>query len=462
MAAGLIKSATPSGISDVSVAIISSMSRRRITSSTPFSRRNVMLPPGHLLLVECPTPFDASLWDDDSVISAARALPTVGGTWFVLLPPQRVPTRTRDLRLQMRVHTNQGTTRTNCPILLLSRGDRARAATRFTRDQVTRDDLYVLLTNQTGAMSQIRGCWGDIRSQYDALFSANLDPVVPVDRRTLLTRCRIWVRHYDYSCEVDHRYLELLQAAPDGSTATWHFRVPVGMGLWVPLQINVRLLPGVNRLLLAITRPESHAAGDALQAEAPVRLIIRPDIEDRDNHAKTKAFEGAESQFTAAIQPHANGFSFSPYDHTLHVDADNATFHTAPEWNYMLPHPVEQQRGLGDCSDLFSPGYFEAELCGGDALQLTAATDTAVKREPAIFKRVTVFHVVEYQLRRRIDGYAVDPHVIHDVILRKYGRTIGLSRPVAANGEVKQQVKIDIERRRERSGRRIPVVLCGE
>ena len=43
MAAGLIWSAMPSGMSDLSAAAICSMSRRRITSSTPFSRRNVML-----------------------------------------------------------------------------------------------------------------------------------------------------------------------------------------------------------------------------------------------------------------------------------------------------------------------------------------------------------------------------------------------------------------------------------
>ena len=50
-----------------------------------------------------------------------------------------------------------------------------------------------------------------------------------------------------------------------------------------------------------------------------------------------------------------------------------SAFIPEPEWHYNIPHPIDAQRGLGGEGDLFSPGYFEICLRGGESATLEAA-----------------------------------------------------------------------------------------
>src|SRR5262249_26968963 len=54
---------------------------------------------------------------------------------------------------------------------------------------------------------------------------------------------------------------------------------------------------------------------------------------------------------------------------------------------------------------------------------------------------------------------AINSHVIHDHRLRKNGCRIRVSRPVAANGEIQNEMKPLIEWRRKASRPRVPVGL---
>jgi predicted glycogen debranching enzyme len=114
-------------------------------------------------------------------------------------------------------------------------------------------------------------------------------------------------------------------------------------------------------------------ASAELADDAPVTLVIRPDIEDRNFHHCTKAFAGPEAHYPQSVYPLPNGFRFAPEaQHALLVEVSEGQFALSPEWYYMVHRPMEAERGLDPDSDLFSPGYFTCRLTGGQKVTLTA------------------------------------------------------------------------------------------
>ena len=109
---------------------------------------------------------------------------------------------------------------------------------------------------------------------------------------------------------------------------------------------------------------------------------MRPDLEDRINHQVTKAFAGPEQRFPAAVRSLENGFDFTPAERRLALRAEGGSFHSQPEWYYMVDLPSERYYGLEDKTDLFSPGYFEYHLEGGQTATLTAFADAADRPIP--------------------------------------------------------------------------------
>ncbi|MDD3119507.1 MAG: amylo-alpha-1,6-glucosidase, partial [Victivallales bacterium] len=102
-------------------------------------------------------------------------------------------------------------------------------------------------------------------------------------------------------------------------------------------------------------------------------VILRPDIEDRCHHSVTKAYLGPEVCYPAAVTAEADGFSFNPtHSHALILHLPGGKFIRQPEWHYMVYLKEEDQRGLDAHTDLFSPGYFEFELKGGENRSLNA------------------------------------------------------------------------------------------
>ena len=96
-------------------------------------------------------------------------------------------------------------------------------------------------------------------------------------------------------------------------------------------------------------------------------------MEDRNFHEDTRAYAGPEHSWPAAIKPEDDGFIFAPHPaRQLHVRLASGAFHVETEWQYMVHHPVEAERGLRAHTDLFSPGYFRAPLMP-DAPALLAA-----------------------------------------------------------------------------------------
>ena len=359
----------------------SSFAPRTLWTWPTDTRREVMVPEGHVLLLRAEYPFDASITTDKRTLAAETAVLFDDGHWGVFLPvapygPSLDGTRAEHRSLVTTVYMPQGIRRDESTLLVLPPAHAARVATRFSGVQARTDPtLIAVLSNGAGAMSQVHAAWGELRSQYDCLLAANPDPRVPVDKIIFWTRCRTWLRYRGYSQEITKACLAQFEADPGGRFAEWSFKVPCGMGRWVPLVFRLEMAAGVNRVRLIVAR---HNKQGGLDPHDAVTVIVRPDIEWRSFHHKTKAFLGAEVAWPAALHPSATGFTFTPaHSETYGIETDHGTYHPGPEWVYMIAHPEEKERGLDANSDLFSPGWFELPLEGKQQAVLTAARQDA-------------------------------------------------------------------------------------
>jgi len=159
-------------------------------------------------------------------------------------------------------------------------------------------------------------------------------------------------------------------ADPAGRDAQWSFDVPCGMGRWVHLTFRLELAAGINRARLTVCR---HNRKGGLDPHDEVTVILRPDIEWRSFHHKTKAFTGPEREWPAAVKARAAGFTFTPQPgETASIETDSGDFHHDPEWLYMIEHAEERERGLDPHGDLFSPGWFSLPLESGGQATVTA------------------------------------------------------------------------------------------
>ncbi len=345
--------------------------------------RTVLVPPGHFLLVQAPHRFTADLLAGDTPLRREESLPDAHGGHFALFLPRPAPARPETQALALAVYGPGPARRERVELLRLADWEHTPALLSLDAARVRAAASSGLCTNGRGAMALANADWGAIRSQYHALLAANLHPAFPVDRHIMLTRCRAWLVYRDYSHELNAACQTAFTTNPDGSLQ-WDFAVPAGQGKVVPLSITLALEPGCNRIRLACARPRHGNGPDLLTAAQAVTLVVRPDIEDRNFHAKTKAYTGAEGAFPAAVHAVPGGFRFQPApDRALTVTADRGTFGIEPQWQYMLAHPFEAQRGQDGSSDLFSPGYFALELAGGDTATLTAAAATPDCPAPA-------------------------------------------------------------------------------
>jgi len=336
------------------------------------TRRIVMVPPGWFLHLKCAHRFNVELCSGDTVLRRENSLPSDDGSNFALILPLEVPSTPLELSLIMTVYKPGTCSRAKATALYLPTWKDAPVETSVNQATLRKNDCYALCTNGRGGMAQVRGAWGEITSQYDAMLAGNLHPDFPVDRHIMLTRCRGWVVNRGYSQAINIDCTENFSIENDGALE-WHFAVPVGQGKLVHLDARFRMQNGRNAVSLEIGRKNARPGHDDLNDQTPVVIVLRPDIEDRQNHAKTKAFTGPESSWRHCITSDSNGFVFAPAtDRHLHMSVAPGTFNFEPEWVYMVGHPHDADRGFDGTSDLFSPGYFSVELDGGQNSVLQA------------------------------------------------------------------------------------------
>ncbi|MFO7716120.1 amylo-alpha-1,6-glucosidase [Desulfosarcina sp.] len=335
-------------------------------------RREVMVPPGHFLLVQREHPFRASLFENGTVMAVEESLNDSGGRAFALFSPLPVAGRHKPRTLKLACYDPAGCVHHEAPLLYLANSGRMRVRKIFTRPRIRLSSIHMLGTNGRGAMARVHAHWGQLPSRYDALLAANLSPDVPEDRRILLTRLRGWVVFQGFSQEIGPDCLDAFGFDFD-SWGGWQYHIPSGQGQHVLLSVGIRMLPGKNAIQMVFYRHPAQGRKDRLADDRPVTLILRPDIEDRNFHQATKAFTGSEHHFPSVVTRREKGFVFQPNPgHALEMQAEGADFFIETQWQYMVHRPQEAQRGQDPDSDLFSPGYFSGSLAGGESEILNA------------------------------------------------------------------------------------------
>lgn len=234
----------------------------------------------------------------------------------------------------------------------------------------------VLLTNGRGAMARIHRDPIRIESKYDALLAANLDPEVPCDRHVFVKRLRAWVSADGFESALRTAEVEL-----GDNVGIWSWRIPAGGDFTVVVRMRIQFLMGSNRLVIDFRREEPTVKGRStlsLPPEAPVRLSLRLDLEDRGYHHETRRTQELEHHFSQAMSVSVDGFTFAPaLGRQLRVSTSRGRFHASGEWSTQIFHPVEASRGMVCQGDAWSPGWFEIPLAAGEIVSVTLDAEPA-------------------------------------------------------------------------------------
>jgi predicted glycogen debranching enzyme len=462
---------------------------RAITWQWPRDRsREVMVPPDHFLLVRSDTAFRARIMDKNRCLSQEESLPCPDGSFFTLFSP--VPLfrqRTGGLKtgthfsctLKVSVYTPGKTQHVNGPLLFLSGAKDTTVKRIFYREDLSDRTLLMLGTNNRGGMQRAFVSWGALSSRYDALLAANMGPEFPEDRWVMFTRCRAWLVFQDYSQEIcDDCFVSYY--SDSGSKGIWRFQVPTGQGQHVFLSVVMEMVAGENWLRMIFKREPSKGRNGHLPDREPVRLILRPDIENRNFHDTTKAYQGHEYTWPNAVNSGPDGFTFEPdQEHCLDLRIFDGTFVWEPEWHYMVYRPKEAERGLDPDSDLFSPGYFHTFLTGDGSATLSARISDGKKADRGIIipskkdrewpdiKKAKFFRPID-ALEKAMNHYVVSRGTLHTVIagypwFLDWGRdALIFVRGLVAAGKTKQARDIlKLFGRYEKDGT-IPNMIQGE
>lgn len=388
-------------------------------------KREVMVPPGHFLAIFAQKPFRARIMDQDYCIRQENSIQSDDGAFFAIFKPVSPPTSFTRYLLSLTVFGTNPALHIQAPLLFLPHPSHVCVQRHFNRKDILKNHQLYLDTNQCGGMLRADIRWGKIRSKYDTLLAGNLSSHFPTDRQIMLTRCRAWLVYQDYSQEISFDCFDSF-SYDYKDRARWRFNVPSGQGEYVVIDIFMKMVAGQNAVFTHFHRCASQAEG-RLPDSSSVQLIIRPDIEDRNFHEITKAYLGPETIWPQSIQTQPRGFLFSPQSHhRLAMEISKGIFSFEPEWMYMVDHPLESERGLDPHSDLFSPGYFSAELSGGDTVGLLAKIETHPYSEgqqaeesfsysPASFKEAKELTPVE-ALVDALDHFIVHREQLYSVI----------------------------------------------
>ena len=332
-------------------------------------KRCTMIPPGYFLLMKSPHRLRVLLIVDGRFLAFSHCLQDEGGSYFVVIPPQEVPAHHKWAWLRIGIFSEDKLNRFDVPLLFLA-PDVTRLQTSVERSDFQKAAFRFMRGNGRGALIWLPIEPNALYSRYDAALLANLNPNYPENRHIMLRRFRVWSHYHAKSQMFSQDCLRKFQIDADGA-GVWIFDIPVGNGLFVEISMKLSIVPGRNVVLLTLQRFGCCGLDRRLCDEAPVRLIVRPDIEDRDFHHETKASAGPERFWPGMIHPFQNGFDFRPAaNRILSVTSNRGKFTRGDEWQYMIWQENEAVRGLDPNSDLYSPGYFEIPLGGCETVTL--------------------------------------------------------------------------------------------
>jgi len=339
-------------------------------------RRMVMVPPGHYLLIKLPDGIRAGLLYRGKIRGFCNSLPDRNGNYFLLIPPQEVPAKAEQATLYMAVFSKEKLRREQGHVTYLPY-DVTELQTGLVRREFHRAKFHFMRGNGRGGLLWHPIEPGELRSRYDAVLLANLNPDYPEDRHIMLRRFRIWSIYHEKYQEFTADCMTDFHIDPEGA-GIWNFEIPVGNGLFIDVSMKLELLMERNAVRLTLQRHEAGGLPRRLNDHHQVRFLIRPDLEDRSFHQSTKASFGPERFWPNRIESGPRNFCFRPADdRILSVTVNKGHFNRSDEWKYMVWQENEAARGLDPYTDLYSPGYFELALNGQETTVVMAQVMTS-------------------------------------------------------------------------------------
>ena len=369
------------------------------------SHRVLMIPPGHWLLLELPDAFRVTLESESGeIVQHAQSVPATQKQIAAFAPRDahfagRLVVR--GLGADLATHIGA--------IVFLGAGQVAEPDwAKLSRAEMGLDAPLLLLTNQRGGMARMCIDLGRVKSKYDCLLAANLNPALPEDRHVLAKRVRLWVNADGFISPLDAANLHVFFP---GQPARWCFLASAGDGRAAILQLTIGMVDGENTVWLQVERlADPPPCGIPLPADKPFSVTARIDIEDRSFHCETKHDVATDFHFATQTKSlnEQSGFVFQPEPaRSLRVTADSGRYHSQPEWSHGIPHPVESSRAQAGEGDAYSPGWFEIPLAPGQSarLQVTAEPSAILRTEVAAPPTIQVGFPA--RLRMAMDAFLV-------------------------------------------------------
>ena len=391
--------------------------------------REVMIPPGHFLIVRAYNSFKARIFEEDRCIAEEDSLQQSDGSFFALFSPLPVPDENCSRMLKLSVYTANRCEHVDAPLFFLSYAKYAKVKRTYYRSELLRSPRIMQGTNGRGGMFRSRFSWGELSSRYDAFLAANINPEFPEDRWIMFTRCRAWLVFQGYSQDINIDCMASFKFDYN-SRGLWLFNIPCGQGEHVSLTIGVEMVSWENAFRMEFFRHPAGRQVGKLEDKRQIKLILRPDIENRNFHEPTKAYIGPEHLWSESVKLYPQGFTFTPEpEHNLHVKISDGDFILEPEWQYMVYRPIDAERGLDPDSDLFSPGYFSALLKGNQSIELTAQIfgkyDPKPMHQSSFIQKIELFSLKDKDkdwfdlseaLSQALDHYVVKRGALNTVI----------------------------------------------
>jgi len=220
--------------------------------------------------------------------------------------------------------------------------------------------------------------------RYHGLLVAATQP--PVGRMVLLSKLDETIviagQRYELGCNrypgaIHPRGFEHLQRFEKNPFPVFEYAAG---GVW--LRKTIAAVHGENTTLLLF---------EVLAAAAAFSLELQPFIAFRDYHSLAHANDALrrEANFADGV------LQLQPYEGApeLFIAVPGSRFAAQPDWYHRFEYALEQERGLDDHEDLFTPGRFTLELHAGNRFGVIVSTDNPARRD--------AFALFEKERRRR-------------------------------------------------------------
>ncbi|HTU69188.1 MAG TPA: amylo-alpha-1,6-glucosidase [Candidatus Baltobacteraceae bacterium] len=223
-----------------------------------------------------------------------------------------------------------------------------------------------LCTNGLGGYAS--GTKSDVlERRYHGLLVAALDP--PLGRRVLLSKFDASAVYNGVSYDLSSNRWHDGTLAPQGFRLLVDFRLDGRVPAWTYAFADALL---ERRIWMEHGANTTYVQWTLRDASAPVELVLKAYVNDRDYHALTHAFDVCD---VARVEDDAATIRLG--DGTAwHLKAPGARLESAADWYYGFRYDAERERGLDDVEDLYHALTIHAQLPRtGANLLVTASLD---------------------------------------------------------------------------------------